>query len=95
MTLHAPRPQHLPVATPAPQMGSQLFGRLFAEVVAPAGPLQAPELVGWEVRLWKVARLGDATLEARALYPQLAAADLQEALARAGWSVLGPVRTRR
>lgn len=95
MTLHTPRPPVLPVSAPAPRTGSELFGTLVAEVVAPAGPLQAPELLGWEVRLWQVARLGDATLEARPLYPHLEAADLQEALARAGWSVLGPLRSRR
>lgn len=73
----------------------EVFGTLFAEVVLPDGETDAPVLPGWEVRLWPVARLGDATLEARPLVPYLSGDDLNNDLTRLGWSVLGPVRARR
>ncbi|WP_291432542.1 hypothetical protein [Deinococcus sp.] len=54
-----------------------------------------PHLSGWTVQTWPVARLGDLTLQAR---PHSAAAtpdDLRAALSRAGFTPLGPIRTRR
>lgn len=72
----------------------ELFGLLFAEVIGPSGSVTTPDLPGWDVRVWPVARLGDATLEARPQYPHLCAADLQLELERLGWSVLGPIRVK-
>ena len=93
MTLQ-PRPPRplLPPQTEPARTGPELFGLYVAEVV---GPLEGPfHLTGWEARLWPVARLGDATLEARPRWPGLNEADLRAALAQAGYTVLGPVRRR-
>ena len=73
----------------------QVFGAFFAEVVLPDSEVSGPVLPGWELRLWPVARLGDATLEARPLFPHLSGDDLKNDLARLGWDILGPVRARR
>lgn len=72
----------------------QVFGSLFAEVITPSGEVGTPTLPGWEVRVWPIARLGDATLEAKALLPHLTATDLKAGLSRVGWSVLGPIRVK-
>ena len=95
-TLHHTAQADALALSPAPRTGSQLFGTLLAEVVAPqpGADLTPPSLPGWELRLWPVARLGDATLEARPLFAHLQATDLQAALAHAGWQVLGPLRAR-
>lgn len=79
---------------------SALFGRLFAEIVTPDGQPDLParpdcELTDWEVRIWPVARLGDATLEARARFPHLTPEHLRLDLQRLGITVLGPVREKR
>lgn len=85
---------------PVPR-GPELFGIFTLEVVTPGGVLDAPLLpdwpllADWEVRAWPVARLGDATLEARPRRAGLDAADLQRDLRRAGYLPLGPVRARR
>lgn len=72
----------------------QVFGALFAEVITPNGEVSTPTIPGWELRVWPTARLGDATLEARALAAHLDESDLKAALARVGWSVLGPIRVK-
>lgn len=102
MTLMAHQPNNRLVQPHREIRGStDLFGVLFAEVILPAGQQTTselsgwPELPGWELRLWPVARLGDATLEARPLYPHLDAADLHCDLRQAGLDILGPVRHRR
>lgn len=90
----SPRPadQTLPVAAPQPVI-------LVAEVVLPGGRPAAPTLPvlalpGWTLRLWPVARLGDATLEARPDSAQASAQELRAALAELGIGVLGPLRPR-
>lgn len=97
MTL-APFP-HAPTFAPPPPLtaarGAEVFGQLFVEVVTPDGQATSPLLPGWELRVWPVARLGDATLEARPLCPHLEAADLDRDLRRAGYMPLGPVRAAR
>lgn len=94
MTLHPRPPRHLPPPQTEPaRTGPDLFGLYVAEVVGPLEP--APHLTGWETRLWPVARLGDATFEARPRWPGLDEDDLRAALAQAGYTVLGPLRRRR
>lgn len=96
MTLYAPRPQpHLPIHQRRANTSPDLFGTLIMEVVTPTGQATAPELHGWDLRSWPVARLGDATLEASPIYPHLDAGNLREALAQAGYAVLGPIRQRK
>ncbi|MFC4426031.1 hypothetical protein [Deinococcus navajonensis] len=97
MTTFYSAPRFRPVlATPSamPQRDERLFGNWVMEVVAPGASLMAPALTGWEIRAWPVARLGDLTLEVRALNPELEEQDLREALARCGYVVLGPVHRR-
>ena len=77
-----------------------LFSTLFAEVITPDGQPDYPampdwEIPNWEVRVWPVARLGDATLEARARFPHLTPEHLKLDLQRLGVTVLGPVRHNR
>lgn len=84
-----------PLSPARPRPDPDLFGTLMLEVVTPDGQACAPDLPGWELRAWPVARLGDATLEARPHRPGLGAAELVEALHRAGYTPLGPVRTAR
>lgn len=96
MTYRAPvHPTALPPLLSQRVTTPDIFGMLFAEVITPDGSACVPDLHGWEVRVWPVARLGDATLEARPLYPHLDAAHLREDLDRAGVQVLGPVREKR
>lgn len=75
-----------------PQPPTAVFGTFTLEVLTPDGTARVPCLPGWELRAWPVARLGDATLEARPHSPGLGAADLGRALRRAGYTPLGPVR---
>lgn len=75
--------------------GSGVFGSFTVEVVTPGGQVTVPLLPDWELRAWGVARLGDATLEARPRRPHLTGADLDRDLREAGYLPLGPVRTRR
>ncbi|WP_155297921.1 hypothetical protein [Deinococcus kurensis] len=86
-----PDPQSLTrqPAPAAPQPDLPLYS---LEVIAPSG--RAPQLDGWTVQSWPVARLGDLTLQAR---PHHAATpdDLRAALRAAGFTPLGPVRTHR
>lgn len=84
-----------PVARLGPRSGPGLFGTLILEVVTPDGTASVPDLPGWELRAWPVARLGDATLEARPHSPGPGAAELARELRRAGYTPLGPVRTAR
>lgn len=99
---HTPRPgPHTPDSNPS----SALFGTLFAEIIMPDGQPNLPalpdwklpdwELPDWEVRVWPVARLGDATVEARARFPHLTPEHLRLDLQRAGITILGPVREKR
>ncbi|SMB94852.1 hypothetical protein [Deinococcus hopiensis] len=74
--------------------GPKVFGTFTLEVLTPQGEATAPLLLDWEVRAWPVARLGDATLEARPRRPELTVADLAAALHCAGYTPLGPVRPR-
>lgn len=90
-----------PILTNQARPTPDLFGVLFAEVVTPDAEARVPDQPGypllsnWEVRVWPVARLGDATLEARPLYPHLNAAHLRADLQQAGVQVLGPIREKR
>ncbi|GAA5512582.1 hypothetical protein Dcar01_01298 [Deinococcus carri] len=79
---------------PCPR-GPEVFGLLMVEAITPDGRATAPALADWEVRAWPVARLGDATLEARPRRPHLGAAELDHDLRRAGYTPLGPFRTAR
>lgn len=72
----------------------ELFGTLIMEITTPTGEFSSPHVPGWELRVWPVARLGDATLEAQPLYAPLTPNDLREALAATGYGVLGPIRIR-
>lgn len=92
---HARQPL-LPVFPPVPtQPDGEVFGTLIAEVLTPDGEPGVPLLPDWELRAWRVARLGDATLEARPRRPGLGAADLDRALRGAGYTPLGPLRRAR
>lgn len=94
-----------PQARPIPPQNSEsvfpehlVCGTLFMEVVLPGGRAPtlpvAPFLAGWTLRLWPQARLGDATLEARASGSQ-DAGDLIAGLKSQGVQILGPVLGRR
>ncbi|GAA5533262.1 hypothetical protein [Deinococcus aluminii] len=83
-----------PFPQPTPR-GPEVFGTLMLEALTPDGAVTAPLLADWEVRAWPVARLGDATLEARPRRPNLEAADLDRDLRRAGYTPLGPWRAGR
>jgi hypothetical protein len=93
-------PRPLPLAVPSlpcPETAQPVT--LIAEVVLPADRTAAPTLPvlalpGWTLRLWPVARLGDATLEARPDTSQASAQDLRAVLAELGIGVLGPLRPR-
>lgn len=74
---------------------NELFGWWTLEVITPDGKATVPAFSGWELRAWPVARLGDMTLEARPLRPDLEAADLEAALRRAGYTPLGRWRRSR
>lgn len=93
-----PRPS--PLAAPSlPCPASAQPVTLIAEVALPEGHPDAPTLPvlalpGWTLRLWPVARLGDATLEARPDSAQASAQELRAALAELGIGVLGPLRPR-
>ncbi|EYB67337.1 hypothetical protein DEIPH_ctg044orf0060 [Deinococcus phoenicis] len=83
-----------PLPLPAPH-GPELFGTLTVEVLTPDGQVTVPGLADWELRAWPVARLGDATLEARPRHPHLGAAALDSDLRRAGYTPLGPFHPAR
>ncbi|WP_034385194.1 hypothetical protein [Deinococcus sp. YIM 77859] len=89
-----PFPQMPAFSLSTPQ-GTAVFGHLLVEVVTPDGRVTAPLLPDWELRAWPVARLGDATLEARPRRPHLGAEDLAADLCRAGYLPLGPLRATR
>lgn len=86
-----PAPQSMWPARPA----DEPFGTLLLEAVSPADAPEQLTLPDWAIRTWPVARLGDVTLEARPLWAHLGPDDLRAALRAAGWTPLGPVRTRR
>lgn len=95
MTCHTRHTTFIPpVVTPERRVTPDIFGRLFAEIITLGAPPHLPHLPGWEVRLWPVARLGDATLEARPLHPHLNAQHLREDLQHAGIQILGPIREK-
>ncbi|WP_245557767.1 hypothetical protein [Deinococcus apachensis] len=89
--------QPLPPVFPAAptRQDGELFGTLIAEVLTPDGKPSVPLLPDWELRAWFVARLGDATLEARPRRPGLGPADLDRELRRIGYTPLGPLRQAR
>lgn len=100
MTYCTPTPDLLPPALPRQAHTTpEVFGVLFAEIITPDGSSHLPDLCadlsGWELRSWPIARLGDATLEARPLYPHLNADHLRQDLENAGIIVLGPLREKR
>lgn len=84
----------LPLSLPTPH-GPEIFGALMVEVLTPEGGPSAPLLADWELRAWPVARLGDATLEARPRRSGLGSAELDRDLRRAGYTPLGPFRAAR
>ncbi|WP_019010997.1 hypothetical protein [Deinococcus aquatilis] len=69
MTYRAPRPAVAPMplfdAAPAlprvAQSDPALFGTFVLEITTPDSLPTAPALAGWQLRVWPVARLGDAT----------------------------------
>ncbi|ASN80595.1 hypothetical protein [Deinococcus ficus] len=61
------------------------------EITTPDGQPAAPTLPGWTLRVWPVARLGDATLEAAG---PGSPDSLRLALTASGYGVLGPIRAR-
>ncbi|TDE85755.1 hypothetical protein [Deinococcus sp. S9] len=75
--------------------GPEVFGTLMVEVLTPEGSPSAPLLADWELRAWPVARLGDATLEARPRRADLGSAELDRDLRGAGYTPLGPFRQAR
>lgn len=89
-------PHRPPVFLPWPaRTDAAVFGLYTLELLTPDGQAGAPALPDWELRAWPVARLGDATLEARPRRPHLGPADLDRDLRRAGYTPLGPVRPAR
>ncbi len=93
MTQLHPQARPIPVQHEETAFPGQLVcGTLFMEVVLTQG--SALSLPGWTLRLWPQARLGDATLEARASGSQ-ETAELITGLRSLGVQVLGPVRTRK
>ena len=96
MTYRVPTPTTLipPLLTHEARVSPEVFGTLIAEIVTPGGAPRVPELPGWELRAWPVARLGDATLEASPRFPHLSADHLRADLASAGVQVLGPIRRK-
>ena len=93
MTQLHPQARPIPLQHEETAFPEQLIcGTLFMEVVLPQG--SALLLPGWTLRLWPQARLGDATLEARAVGSQ-EAGELIASLRSLGVQVLGPVRTRK
>ncbi|CAM3271626.1 hypothetical protein DESA109040_06035 [Deinococcus saxicola] len=68
---------------------------LLLEAVMPVAEQTLPVLPGWELHMWPVARLGDVTLEARPLRPELGPDDLRAALQNVGWTPLGRMWTQR
>lgn len=103
MTYRAPRPAAAPMplfdtAPAVPRVAQSdpaLFGTFVLEITTPDSVPTAPALSGWQLRVWPVARLGDATLEARPLDAHQTAADLLHALHAHGYGTLGPVHTRK
>lgn len=96
MTFRAPRPfVRPPPHEDHPRAGTVPGGILIMEITTPDGSASVPTLNEWALRAWPVARLGDATLEAQARSPHLDTEDLRKALNRAGYRILGPVRTRQ
>ncbi|MFB9993036.1 hypothetical protein ACFFLM_13765 [Deinococcus oregonensis] len=105
MTYRAFRPAvaPMPLFTPAPRTVSSqtvssdptLFGTYVLEITTPNSLPTVPALAGWQLRVWPVARLGDATLEARPVDAHQSTADLLDALHAHGYGTLGPVRTRK
>lgn len=83
-----------PAALPLPSPAAAQPVTWIAEVALPEGRPVTPTLPGWTLRLWPVARLGDATLEARPDTAQASAQELRAALADLGIGVLGPLRPR-
>lgn len=92
---HARRfpPIKLPLSPARPE--GEVFGTWIAEVLTPDGHATVPLLPDWELRAWAVARLGDATLEARPRRPGLGAGELDGDLRAAGYTPLGPIRRAR
>ena len=80
------------VQSARPLQTDAVFGTVFFEVLLSADT--PPTVPGWTLRLWPRARLGDATLEARADGAQTTA-DLIAGLGEQGVRALGPVRHRR
>ncbi len=83
--MHAPQPTR--PATPS--------SVLLLEAIMPVAEQTLPTLPGWELHMWPVARLGDVTLEARPLRPELGPDDLRAALHNVGWTPLGRMWAQR
>ncbi|MDB5044637.1 MAG: hypothetical protein JWQ08_687 [Deinococcus sp.] len=97
-TAVAPMPFFNPTPVSTPRTVSSdptLFGTYVLEITTPDSLPTAPALAGWQLRVWPVARLGDATLEARPVDAHQNPADLVHALHAHGYGTLGPVRTRK
>lgn len=93
MTQLHPQARPIPLQLPDAVFPDHLVsGALFMEVVLARNTNLT--LPGWTLRLWPQARLGDATLEARAGGNQ-EPDDLIAGLLAQGVQVLGPVRHRR
>lgn len=68
---------------------TSVFGTVFMEVVVPCAPARLPDVPGWTLRAWPVARLGDVTLEAAPHGPGMPLAPLLAALRGASFVPLG------
>lgn len=98
MTLNthsAPTFRSSPAHAPQPTRPATPSSVLLLEAVMPVGEQTLPALPGWELHMWPVARLGDVTLEARPLRPDLGPDDLRVALQNVGWTPLGRMWAQR
>ncbi len=93
-TLNSQTQAFVPAHSKIPQT-SEVFDTFVLELITPSGKIETPSLTGWQLMAWPVARLGDLTLEAKALYSYLRTEDLATDLAKAGYKVLGPIHQRK
>lgn len=94
-TQSAPTFRHPQMHAPQPARAAAQPSVLLLEAITPVGEQTLPDLSGWELHMWPVARLGDVTLEARPLRPDLGPDDLRAALQNVGWTPLGRVWAQR
>ncbi|MDV6375355.1 hypothetical protein [Deinococcus arenicola] len=94
-TRSAPTFRHPQMHAPQPARALTPPRVLLLEALTPVEDQTLPALSGWELHVWPVARLGDVTVEARPLRPDLGPDDLRVALQNVGWTPLGRVWAQR